>query len=424
MQNLTIKGTCEINGTVQVSGSKNAALPILAATVLCHQPVCIQKVPHLKDVTTMLSLLGNMGMTFSIDHKLNVFIEDSTLNLYEAPYDLVKQMRASVLVLGPMLARYGYAKVSLPGGCAIGTRPVDQHLKLLEQLGADICVEDGYIIAKAKKLKGATLTFDKETVTGTENILMAACLAEGQTIIRNAAKEPEVEDLADFLNQMGAKIEGAGTNTIKIQGVSKLNGGAYQVIPDRIEAGTLLIVAVMARGSITLTECQPSHLEHVLDALKQAGADIEVGDTWIKLSMTARPKAISLVTDVYPGIPTDLQAQFIAMNAIADGESKVEETIFENRFMHVSELLRMGADITLDRNIAVIKGVKHLVGAKVMATDLRASAALILAGLCAKGSTQIDRIYHIDRGYANIEEKLCKLGASIQRSPSSHFHTA
>lgn len=422
MQNLLIQGPSQIAGSVYISGSKNSALPILSATILCTSPVVIQKVPHLKDVTTMLSLLSNMGMTFSIDHELNVFVENSTLSKLEAPYDLVKQMRASVLVLGPTLARYGYAKVSLPGGCAIGTRPVDQHLKILCELGAEVKVEDGYIVATTKKLIGAEVKFDRETVTGTENILMAACLAQGKTVIHNAACEPEVKDLADFLNSMGAKIQGAGTSTIEIVGVSELGGGAYSVIPDRIEAGTLLIAAVMTQGQIKLIDCIPEHLTSCLEVLKQAGAQIETSDHTVSLKMDRRPKSVSIVTDVYPGIPTDLQAQFIAMNAIAEGASYVEETIFENRFMHVSELARMGAQITLNRNVVHIQGVDSLIGARVMATDLRASAALILAGISAQGVTSIDRIYHIDRGYANIQEKLIKLGASIERKTSKPPH--
>ncbi|MAH61163.1 MAG: UDP-N-acetylglucosamine 1-carboxyvinyltransferase [Legionellales bacterium] len=422
MQNLLIQGPSRIAGSVYISGSKNSALPILSATILCTNPVVIQKVPHLKDVTTMLSLLSNMGMTFSIDHELNVFVENSTLSKFEAPYDLVKQMRASVLVLGPTLARYGYAKVSLPGGCAIGTRPVDQHLKILCELGAEVKVEDGYIIASTKKLIGKEVRFDRETVTGTENILMAACLAQGKTVIHNAACEPEVKDLADFLNSMGAKIQGAGTSTIEIVGVNELGGGAYSVIPDRIEAGTLLIAAVMTQGQIKLIDCIPEHLTSCLDVLKQAGAKVETTDHTVSLKMDSRPKSVSIVTDVYPGIPTDLQAQFIAMNAIAEGSSCVEETIFENRFMHVSELTRMGAQITLNRNVVQIQGVDSLVGARVMATDLRASAALILAGISAQGLTSIDRIYHIDRGYANIQEKLIKLGANIERQTSKPPH--
>ncbi len=421
MQKLVIDGPTKLSGLIQVAGAKNSALPILAATILCGESVYIRKMPHLKDITTMLSLLSNMGMEFSVDHQLNVRVLNPTLKVFSAPYDLVKTMRASILVLGPMLARYGQARVSLPGGCAIGTRPIDQHLKLLKQMGATISVEDGYVIASADKLQGANLTFDKETVTGTENIIMAACFAEGKTVIRNAAKEPEVEDLADFINAMGGKVTGAGTSCIEIIGVDALGGGSYNVIPDRIEAGTLLIAGVMMEGDIKLVDCRADHLTAVIELLRESGATIDIDGDSIHLKMVGRPKSVSLTTDVYPGVPTDLQAQFIALNCIAEGRARVEETIFENRFMHVPELIRMGASIQLSKNVAIIDGVPDLVGAQVMATDLRASAALILAGLRARGQSVLDRIYHIDRGYSNIEEKFSKLGATIQRQPSNTY---
>lgn len=418
MDKLMIQGNGPLNGELTVSGAKNAALPILAAALLLDEPVRISNVPHLRDITTTITLLSKMGATLMVDENLVIEIDPRTVDNYVAPYELVRTMRASILVLGPLLAKYGQAKVSLPGGCAIGARPVDIHLTGLIAMGAEINVENGYIHATVPggRLKGVDLFLEKVTVNGTENLLMAASLAEGRTILRNAAREPEVVDTANFLNAMGAKITGAGTSTITIDGVERLHGGEYAIMADRIEAGTYLIAAAMTGGHVKLKNIQHTILESVLAKLVEAGANVECGDNYIQLDMVGkRPKAVDIHTDPYPGFPTDMQAQMMALNVIADGTSTVTETIFENRFMHVSELQRMGANIKLEGNTAVIQGVESLQGAPVMATDLRASASLVLAALVAKGQTDIDRIYHIDRGYERIEEKLAGLGAKIQR---------
>jgi UDP-N-acetylglucosamine 1-carboxyvinyltransferase len=417
MDKLIIRGNVPLNGEIRISGAKNAALPILTAALLTAAPVRICNIPHLHDVTTTMSLLGQMGVHLTLDERSNVEVDASNVHSYHAPYELVRTMRASVLVLGPLLSRFGQADVSLPGGCAIGTRPVDQHLKGMQLMGADIRVEAGYIKAKTKRrLQGATIAMDLVTVTGTENIMMAAVLAEGQTTILNAAREPEVEDLANFLNTLGAKISGAGTSTIIIDGVDELSGGSYQVMPDRIETGTYLTAAAITRGKVKLKNTRPEFLEAILTKLSEAGAYIEMGPDWISLDMKGnRPRAIDVSTAPYPAFPTDMQAQFMAMNTIAEGTGIITETVFENRFMHVQELLRMGAQIALKGNSAICTGVGCLQGAQTMATDLRASASLVLAGLAAVGETSIDRIYHIDRGYECIEEKLSQLGARIQR---------
>ncbi len=420
MDKLLITGGKQLTGTLIVSGAKNAALPILAATLLSDTPVLIGNIPHLHDITTTMELLGCMGVELSVDEKLNIEVNSSTINKLEAPYELVRTMRSSILVLGPLLARFGQADVSLPGGCAIGARPVDIHINGLEKMGADIKVENGYIHAKAKRLKGCHLVLEQVTVTGTENLLMAATLAEGKTIIENAAREPEVNDLAHFLNKMGAKITGIGTDILEIEGVERLGveGLHYNVLPDRIEAGTYLVAAAMTRGQIRLNKVQPKLLDAVLDKLSEAGAQITTGEDWIELDMQGkRPKAVSIRTAPFPAFPTDMQAQFTAMNAIAEGVSTITETVFENRFMHVQEMQRMGANIKLESNTAICTGVDKLTAAPVMATDLRASASLVLAGLVAEGETLVDRIYHIDRGYDHIEEKLSQLGATIRRIP-------
>lgn len=412
-----INGGVKLAGSVRISGAKNAVLPILAATLLADGPATIENVPHLHDVTTTMELLGCMGVMVSVDEKLSVEVDSSTIENYTAPYHLVKTMRSSILVLGPLLARFGEAEVSLPGGCAIGSRPVDLHIKGLQDMGAEIDVSNGYIHAKAKRLKGARLVLDIVTVTGTENLMMAAALADGTTIIENAAREPEVVDLANFINAMGGNISGAGTDTITIEGVEKLNGTRYRVLPDRIETGTFLVAAAITGGSITVKDTEPKLLDAVIDKLREAGAKVEVGDDWIKLDMEGkRPKAVSVRTAPYPAFPTDMQAQFAALNTIAEGTATVVETVFENRFMHVQELKRMGADIEIEGNTAIIRGVDKLTSAPVMATDLRASASLIIAGLVATGETEVQRIYHIDRGYENIEEKLALLGAKIRRT--------
>jgi UDP-N-acetylglucosamine 1-carboxyvinyltransferase len=420
MDKLLITGGVSLKGDIRISGAKNAALPILAGTLLADEPVIISNVPHLQDVTTTMELLGQMGAQLMIDEKMNIQVDCQPINSFSAHYELVKTMRASILVLGPLLARYGRAQVSLPGGCAIGSRPVDIHLKGMVAMGARISVENGYILAQAnKRLQGANLVLDTITVTGTENLMMAASLARGQTILKNAAREPEVGDLANFLNSLGAKIEGAGTDTIVINGVEQLSGGNYRVLPDRIEAGTYLVAAAMTQGRVKLKDVQPDILESILVKLREAGAEITQGEDWVELNMeNRRPKAVSISTAPYPAFPTDMQAQLMALNTIAEGVGTVTENIFENRFMHVHELQRMGADITLQGNTAVCKGVPHLTGAPVMATDLRASASLVLAGLVAKGRTIVDRIYHIDRGYECIEEKLSSLGAQIKRLPA------
>ncbi len=418
MDKLIINGGKPLRGDVVISGAKNAALPIMAATLLAQDNVTIANVPHLKDVTTMMELLGQLGAQLVVDEKMNVQVDANHVNELVAPYELVKTMRASILVLGPMLARFGEADVSLPGGCAIGTRPVDLHLKALKLMGADITVKNGYIKAKCKhgRLQGRTLVFDMVTVTGTENILMAAVLAEGTTIIKNAAREPEVVDLANFLIQMGARIKGAGTHTIEVEGVEGLAGGSYSVMPDRIEAGTYLTAGALTGGQVTVRRVKPDNLLSMLCKFEEAGATITLGEDWVTLDMQgARPEAVNISTAPYPGFPTDMQAQFMALNAVAEGSSSIIENIFENRFMHVQELQRMGANIRLNGNTAMITGVPKLTGAPVMATDLRASAGLILAGLAAEGETTVERIYHVDRGYERIEEKFSMLGADIKR---------
>ncbi len=419
MNKLLIRGGVPLDGEIRSSGAKNAVLPMMAASLLADSPVTIENVPHLQDVTTTMELLGRMGATLTVGDQMSVEVDTTTVDTLEAPYDLVRTMRASILTLGPMLARFKRARVSLPGGCAIGTRPVDIHLKGLEALGADVRVEGGYIETSAEQLTGARIVMDQVTVTGTENLMMAAVFATGETVLENAAREPEVVDLAGFLNAMGADIRGAGSDVIRIHGVERLKGVHYRVLPDRIETGTYLVAAAMTRGRILVRDTRPDLLEAVLAKLEQAGADIETGEDWIRLDMHGRrPKAVDIRTAPHPGFPTDMQAQFVAMNAIADGTSTVVETIFENRFMHVQEIQRMGADIHIEGNTAVIRGVESLSGAPIMATDLRASASLVLAGLVAKGETVVNRIYHIDRGYESIEEKLSRLGANIQRVTS------
>lgn len=418
MNKLKINGGRPLQGEIQISGAKNAALPILAASLLAKDNVTIQNVPHLKDVTTMMELLGQLGAKLLVDENLQIQIDSNSVNDLVAPYDLVKTMRASILVLGPLLARYGRAEVALPGGCAIGSRPVDFHLKALKSMGAKIEVKNGFIYASTPKgyLVGKTLVFDTVTVTGTENIMMAAVLAKGTTIIKNAAKEPEVVDLANMLNQMGAKIVGAGTHTIEIEGVDSLSGTTYSVLPDRIEAGTYLVAGAITRGDVTLRKVRPDHLLSILCKLEEAGAIINLGEDWVHLNMQhQRPIAVDISTSPYPGFATDMQAQFMALNCVAEGSASISENIFENRFMHVHELQRMGAQIRVNGNTAIVTGVENLTGAPVMATDLRASAGLVLAGLAAEGETIIDRIYHVDRGYERIEEKLSALGADIKR---------
>ncbi len=418
MDKLLITGGTQLNGEIRISGAKNAALPIIAATLLADTSCHVCNVPHLQDITTMMTLLGRMGVHLVVDEKMNIEIDSTKVHTCSAPYELVKTMRASILVLGPLLARFGHAEVSLPGGCAIGMRPVNLHIEGLEKMGAKIQVENGYITAKADRLKGAQLYLDVVTVTGTENLMMAAALADGITVIENAAHEPEVVDLANFLNKMGAKIEGAGTGTIRIKGVTTLQGTEYTVLPDRIETGTYLVAAAMTGGKVKLKDTAADLLDAVLAKLKEAGATIEVGNNWISLDMEGKlPTAVSIHTSPYPAFPTDMQAQFTAMNTIAKGTATITETVFENRFMHVLELQRMGAEIRIEGNTAIISGQKRLQAAPVMATDLRASASLVLAGLAAEGKTLIDRIYHIDRGYERIEEKFAQLGAQIQRIP-------
>ena len=419
MNKLLIQGGATLNGQVRISGAKNAVLPILAGTLLCEGTAIIENVPHLHDVTTTVELLGAMGVHVVIDEKLSIEVDSSTIESCVAPYELVKTMRSSILVLGPLLARFGHAEVSLPGGCAIGSRPVNLHIKGLQDMGAEVEVKNGFIHAKCKRLKGARLVLDMVTVTGTENLMMAATLADGITIIENAAREPEVVDLANFLIAMGARIEGAGTDKITIEGVEKLQGTRYRVLPDRIETGTYLVAAAITGGKIMVKDTAPELIDSVIDKLREAGADIEVGEDWISLDMHGkRPKAVNVRTAPYPAFPTDMQAQFMALNTIAEGTSTIVETVFENRFMHVQELQRMGADIEVEGNTAIIRGVEKLTGAPIMATDLRASASLILAGLVAEDETEVQRIYHIDRGYEIIEEKLALLGANIQRTPA------
>jgi len=416
MDKLHIEGGRPLQGEVRVSGAKNASLPILAAGLLAHEPVSIGNVPHLQDVTTMIELLGRMGATVTVDERMQVEVDSRSLDKPVAPYDLVKTMRASILVLGPLLARFGEADVSLPGGCAIGARPVNIHVAGLQAMGAEISIANGYIRARAKRLKGARLVLDTVTVTGTENLMMAAALAEGQTVLENAAREPEVVDLADCLNAMGARVRGAGTDTLIIDGVERLHGATYPVLPDRIETGTYLVAGAITRGCVRATHTRPQHLDAVLAKLAEAGAEIRTGEDWIEVDMRGRrPRAVDLRTAPYPAFPTDMQAQFAALNTVAEGVGTIIETIFENRFMHMLEMRRMGAEIRLEGNTAIIKGVERLQAAPVMATDLRASASLVLAGLVADGRTEIDRIYHIDRGYEAIEEKLAGLGAEIKR---------
>ncbi len=416
MDKLLIKGGVALSGNVTISGAKNAALPILAGTLLASDAVIVSNVPHLKDVTTMLSLLQIMGVRVTIDDKQGVEIDASNVDRREAPYDLVKTMRASILVLGPLLARFGEADVSLPGGCAIGARPVNLHVAGLQAMGAEVVVEGGFIKARADRLKGAHIVFDTVTVTGTENLLMAATLADGETVLENAAREPEVTDLAHFLVGMGARIEGIGSSTLSVQGVERLGGTRYSVLPDRIETGTYLVAAAMTGGHIRALKTSPDTLEAVLIKLAEAGAVIETGSDWIDIDMRGRrARSVDVRTAPYPAFPTDMQAQFCAMNAIAEGVGTITETIFENRFQHVLEMQRMGADIRLEGHTAIISGVETLAAAPVMATDLRASAGLVLAGLAASGETLVDRIYHVDRGYERIEEKLGQLGASIRR---------
>lgn len=423
MDKLIITGGVPLQGEIRASGAKNAVLPILAATLLADKPVLLKNIPHLNDVTTMMELLGRMGAHLTVDERMNIEVDTSEIKHLVAPYELVKTMRASILALGPLLARYGKAEISLPGGCAIGSRPVDVHIMGMRALGADITVENGYIEASVKdRLKGAELNLGKITVTGTENLIMAAVLAEGTTVINNAALEPEVTDTANFLNSLGAKISGIGTDTLTIEGVERLGGGEYRILPDRIEAGTYLCAAAMTRGSIKVKDVDPSTLTVVLEKLERTGADLSMGDDWISLDMHgARPKAVDISTAPYPDFPTDMQAQFMALNIVAEGKSKVIENVFENRFMHVHEMRRMGADIVLKGSQAFCVGKPQLTGAPVMATDLRASASLVLAGLMARGNTIVDRIYHIDRGYECIEEKLALLGAKIQRVSSYNF---
>ena len=418
MDKLIITGGAPLNGDIRISGAKNAALPILAATLLADEPVVVRNIPHLHDITTTMGLLGRMGVQLVVDEKMAVEVDATTIEECVAPYELVKTMRASILVLGPLLSRHGEAVVSLPGGCAIGSRPVNLHIAGLEAMGADIRVEGGYIHAKAKRLKGARIFFDIVTVTGTENIMMAAALAEGTTVLENAAREPEVVDLANCLNAMGARVSGAGTATVTIEGVDRLHGAHYSILPDRIETGTYLVGAALSRGRIRVKDARPDTLEAVLAKLREAGADIETGPDWISLDMHGeRPQAVDVHTSPYPAFPTDMQAQFCALNSVAEGAGTISESVFENRFMHVQELQRLGADIRLEGNTAIISGVPRLTGAPVMATDLRASASLVLAGLVADGDTVVDRIYHIDRGYECIEEKLQQLGARIRRVP-------
>jgi UDP-N-acetylglucosamine 1-carboxyvinyltransferase len=416
MDKLIVTGGNPLRGEVRISGAKNAALPLLVASLLTDELLRIGNVPHLQDITTTMELLGRMGVRLVVDEKMAVEANASQVNSVRAPYELVKTMRASILVLGPLLARFGEAEVSLPGGCAIGSRPVNLHIKGLQAMGADIKLDGGYIHAKAKRLKGARIFMDTVSVTGTENLMMAAALADGTTVIENAAREPEVVDLANCLIAMGARISGAGSAEMTIEGVDKLHGATHETIPDRIETGTYLVAGAMTCGDVKLRNTRPDIILSVLDKLKEAGANIETGPDWVRLWMDGRrPKAVSVRTAPYPAFPTDMQAQFVAMNAIAEGAGTVTETIFENRFMHAYELQRMGANIEMEGNTAIVRGVKELKGAPVMATDLRASASLALAGLVAEGETVVDRIYHIDRGYECIEEKLSGLGARIRR---------
>tara|TARA_R110002049_G_scaffold182041_2_gene349599 strand:+ start:24333 stop:25592 length:1260 start_codon:yes stop_codon:yes gene_type:complete len=419
MEKLLVSGGKPLQGKVRASGSKNAVLPILAASLLADTPMTICNVPHLLDVTTTMGLLGEMGVSLTVDERMNIESDASSIKHFIAPYDLVKTMRASILVLGPLVARFGEAEVSLPGGCAIGTRPVDLHIEGLRALGAHIEVEGGYIKAKASRLKGTRIVLDCVTVTGTENLMMAAVLAEGTTVIENAAREPEVSDLANCLLTMGANIEGVGTDCLTIHGVTHLEGCNYSVLPDRIETGTFLVAGAISRGCVKVTHTAPRTLDAVLQKLEDCGAYVDTGEDWVQVDMKGnRPKSVNIRTSPYPAFPTDMQAQFTALNAVAEGSATIIETVFENRFMHVQELQRMGAKISVEGNTAIVTGIDVLTAAPVMATDLRASASLILAGIAAHGDTVVDRIYHIDRGYECIEEKLAQLGANIQRLPN------
>ena len=416
MDKLAIVGGTPLHGEIQISGAKNAALPILAATLLAESPVNLGNVPHLMDVTTTMKLLRRMGVEITIHDGVRIEVDSSGIKELVAPYELVKTMRASILVLGPLVGRFGRADVSLPGGCAIGARPVNLHVAGLRAMGASITIENGNIRARADRLHGARLVLDTVTVTGTENLLMAATLAKGETVIENAAREPEIAELASFLTAMGAKIEGAGSDTIRVQGVDALTGTRYDVMPDRIESGTYLLAGAITGGRVKITRTQPDHLDAVLQKLAEAGAAVTRGPDWVEVDMQGRrPKAVDVKTAPYPGFPTDMQAQFCALNAVAEGAATITETIFENRFQHALELQRLGANVLVEGNTVIVRGVEELTGAPVMATDLRASASLVLAGLRARGTTIVDRIYHIDRGYERIEEKLGQLGADIRR---------
>ncbi len=420
MEKLSIIGNARLNGEIGISGAKNAALPVLAAALLICEPVTIRNVPHLKDITTTLELLGYLGVQINLTERMEIIVDAGDVGVCCAPYDLVKKMRASILVLGPLVARFGHAEVSLPGGCAIGSRPVNLHIQGLQAMGVHCEIEDGYIKARCERLRGARIFMDLVSVTGTENLMMAATLAQGTTVIENAAREPEIVDLANFLIGAGARIKGAGTDTITIEGVDKLGSTNHAIVPDRIESGTYLVAAAATGGKVRLRNTDPSLMDAVIDKLREAGAEIHTGADWISLDMHGkRPRAVNIHTAPYPAFPTDMQAQFVALNTIADGASTVTETIFENRFMHLYELQRMGANVELQGNTAIVRGVDHLRGAPVMATDLRASACLVVAGLIADGNTVIDRIYHLDRGYECIEEKLAQLGANISRLPGS-----
>ncbi|MCJ7451531.1 MAG: UDP-N-acetylglucosamine 1-carboxyvinyltransferase [Steroidobacteraceae bacterium] len=416
MDKLQIRGGVPLSGEVRISGAKNATLPILAGALLADGPVTIGNVPHLQDVTTMIELLGRMGASVTVDERMRIEVDPRTVRETFAPYELVKTMRAAILVLGPLVARHGSADVSLPGGCAIGARPVNIHVAGLQAMGAEVHIENGYIKARAGRLKGARIVLETVTVTGTENLMMAACLAEGRTILENAAREPEIVDLALFLNAMGAQVSGHGTDTICIDGVESLHGCSYDVLPDRIEAGTYLVAGAITGGRVRARGARAEHLDAVLAKLEEAGAEVVRGDNYIEVDMKGRrPRSVDIRTAPHPGFPTDMQAQFAALNTVADGVGTIVETIFENRFMHMLEMRRMGAEIRLEGNTAIIRGVPKLTAAPVMATDLRASASLVLAGLVAEGTTDVERIYHIDRGYECIEEKLQGLGAQIRR---------
>lgn len=418
MDKIILHGGNRLEGEVRISGAKNAALPLLASSLLAEEPMYFTNVPHLRDVTTTIELLGQLGARVIIGERMSVEVDATDITSVRAPYELVKTMRASILVLGPLLARYGEAEVSLPGGCAIGTRPVNLHLKGLEAMGAEIEVEEGYIKARASRLQGTRFFFDQATVTGTENLMMAAALAEGTTVLENAAREPEVSDLAECLNRMGARISGIGTDELVIEGVERLDGVEHAILPDRIEAGTYMAAAAVTRGDVTLQGARPGHVEAVIDKLREMGAEITLGGDWMRVRMDRRPTSANLRTQPYPGFPTDMQAQLMVLDVLADDGATVTETVFENRFMHVQELQRMGAEIELSGNTAFVRGVESLTGAPVMATDLRASASLVLAGLVAEGESAVERIYHIDRGYERIEEKLALLGADVRRVPA------